>query len=124
MMRCETTQCALGVLAGSNPATASQIPAADFIQMLNSGNWKDRNKAGFLLSVLTISREPRLLSLLRQQASDSLLEMARWRESGHAHSSLVLMGRSGGIDEDRLTQLIAKNDRDAIAKEFLRKQFK
>ncbi len=113
---------ALGVLAESNAATADEIPATNFVQMLNSGNWKDRNKAGLLLSVLTVSRDQPLLSLLRQQASDSLLEMAHWRESGHAYSSLVIMGRIADIDEDRLQRLIANNDRNAIIKEFSQKQ--
>jgi hypothetical protein len=113
---------ALGVLASSSAQTADEIPAADFVQMLNSGIWKDRNKAGLLLSVLTLGRDQRLLSLLRQQASDSLLEMAHWREPGHAINSLVIIGRIAGIEEDRLTELIVKNDREAITKEFLRKQ--
>jgi hypothetical protein len=37
---------ALGVLAKSNSKIASEIPPNSFIEMLNSGAWTDRNKAG------------------------------------------------------------------------------
>lgn len=40
---------ALGVLASSHPKVAARIPAAGFVEMLNSGKWSDRNKAGSLL---------------------------------------------------------------------------
>jgi hypothetical protein len=110
---------ALGVLAGSKPTIASEIPASDFISMLNSGIWKDRNKGGFLLSILTTNRDQQLLNLLRQQASDSLLEMVHW-DAGHADDSLVILGRIARIDENRLQQLVASHDRDTIIREFLR----
>jgi len=51
---------ALGVLAESNPEIARKIPPQGFVEMLNSDIWKDRNKGGLLLSVLTIPRDPRL----------------------------------------------------------------
>src|SRR4029450_3236224 len=35
---------ALGVLAQSNRKIAGMIPAEEFVAMLNSGTWKDRNK--------------------------------------------------------------------------------
>ncbi|HEU5237883.1 MAG TPA: hypothetical protein VFU37_12165, partial [Pyrinomonadaceae bacterium] len=74
---------ALGVLAESSPEIAKSIPAEKFVSMLNSGIWKDRNKASYLLGVLSRSRNPALLSLLRRRALTSLIEMARWREFGH-----------------------------------------
>jgi hypothetical protein len=85
---------ALVVLAKSNPKAAARIPAAGFIEMLNSGKWADRNKACELLSVLSQWRAPKLLAALRAQALESLLEMARWR-SGHAYAARMLLGRVG-----------------------------
>ncbi|HEY6247723.1 MAG TPA: hypothetical protein VIX17_27515 [Pyrinomonadaceae bacterium] len=110
---------ALGVLAESNQEIARKIPAQDFVDMLNSGLWKDRNKGGFLLSVLTIPRDPRVLRLLRVRALDSLLEMAVWREYGHAASSRFILGRIAGIPEGDLSQM-AKENVQLILRKFER----
>lgn len=96
---------ALAVLAESATQAAERIPAAGFIEMLNSGSWSDRNKAGLLLEKLSVRREPKLLGQLRAQALESLLEMARWRNYGHAYSSRFMVGRIAGIEEKRLQQL-------------------
>ena len=82
--------------------------------MLNSGVWADRNKAGFVLEVLSRRREQKLLRRLRAQASESLIEMARWRESGHAYSARLLLGRMAGIEEDRLQRLVQAGEADEI----------
>ncbi len=107
---------ALGVVAGSNSRVANQIPADGFIDMLNSGSWTDRNKGGYVLEALTASRNPKVLGQLRSKALDSLLEMARWRSSGHNHSALLLLGRVAGIEEGRLSELIAAGQVDQIIK--------
>src|SRR5262245_7920379 len=65
---------ALAVLARSSQKIASRIPAAGFVSMLNSGVWTDRNKATYLLSILTTRRDARLLRLLRSRTLVSLLE--------------------------------------------------
>lgn len=107
---------ALGVLARSSPKVASRIPAAGFVEMLNSGKWSDRNKASNLLVWLSQWREPKLLASLRAQALDSLLEMARWR-SGHAYAARVMLGRMAGIEEARLQKLAMDNEQvDVIVK--------
>jgi hypothetical protein len=105
---------ALGVLAESNPRIADQIPVHGFIDMLNSGSWTDRNKGGYVLEGLTVHRNPKVLGQLRSRALASLLEMARWRSLGHAHSALLLLGRIAGIEERRLTQLIAAGEVEQI----------
>lgn len=105
---------ALGVLAQSNPKVATRIPAAGFIEMLSSGSWTDRNKAGWLLDTLTTRRAPKLLGLLRSQALESLIEMARWRSTGHAYHARVLLGRIAGIEETRLQRLVETGQVDQI----------
>jgi len=106
---------ALGVLAESSPKVAARIPADGFIRMLSSGSWTDRNKAGWVLSSLTTSREPKLLERLRSQALVSLIEMARWR-TGHAQTPRMLLARIAGIEEERARQLAAADNADEIIK--------
>jgi len=101
---------ALGVLAQFSQKIASSIPAANFVRMLNSGIWTDRNKGAYLLSILTVRRDARLLRLLRLRALVSIVEMARWRNPGHADSARLILGRVAGIDENLLQQLVAAHD--------------
>jgi len=108
---------ALAVLAESRSSIAKQIPAGSFVALLNSGTWKDRNKGSLLLGTLTKTRNPNLLGMVNRRASDSLIEMARWREFGHAQSARLILGRIAGIDEERL-QRLAHDDPNAIIKKF------
>src|SRR5688572_378107 len=107
---------ALSVLAESGARVAAQIPAGGFITMLSSGSWTDRNKAGAVLVSLTKTREPKLLAQLRSEALVPLLEMARWRSSGHAYSARILLGRIAGIDEARAQKLAFADSADEIIK--------
>lgn len=100
---------ALSVLASSSPRVAARIPPARFIELLNSGHWSDRDKAGSLLVELSEQRPPKLLAALRAQALQSLLEMARWRAPGHAYYARVMLGRMAGIEETRLQKLALDN---------------
>ena len=103
-VRDESTR-ALGVLVESGLPLASPIPAADFIEMCASGNWMDRNKASMVLDSLTQSRDPQLLAQVEQQAWEPLMEMARWRDTGHAFWPRLILGRIRGIPDDRLLPL-------------------
>ena len=49
---------ALSEILRANPTAASQIPPDNFIDMLRSGTWTDRNKGSMLLLLLTQSRDP------------------------------------------------------------------
>lgn len=100
---------ALMVLANSDPKAAASIPAAGFVEMLNSGTWTDRNKGSGLLLALSRWRAPKLLASLRAQALDSLIEMARWHETGHASAAWMILGRVGGIEEEQLAKLASDN---------------
>jgi len=55
------------------------MPARGFIEMLNSGVWEDRNKAGLLVMVLTRPQPSQLLKLLRAEALQS---SSKWRDGG------------------------------------------
>lgn len=105
---------ALGVVARSNPTLAARVPADSFIELLNSGTWTDRNKASFVLSVLTERRNPRLLTRLKAKALASLLEMARWHSLSHAYTPRLLVGRIAGIDENELIGMIVRGEVEPI----------
>jgi hypothetical protein len=105
---------ALEVLAGARPGLAQKIPPEPFVRLLRSGAWSDHNKASLLLLALTNSRDPRVLAALRAQALDALLEMARWRNPGHATPALWIVGRIAGWDEAALSKLIDAGQPDTI----------
>ena len=105
---------ALAVLAGAKPNLAQRIPAEPFVRLLRSGAWSDHNKASLLLLALTKSLEPKVLASLRTEALDSLVEMARWRSTGHAEAALSILGRIAGIDEDALNRMIEAGQSETI----------
>jgi hypothetical protein len=105
---------ALAVLAGAKPELARMIPAGPFIQLLRSGKWSDHNKASLLLVSLTKTRDSGVLDRLRAEAPDSLLEMAQWRNIGHAEPALSIIGRIAGLDEQTLNKLIEAHQPEAI----------
>jgi hypothetical protein len=97
---------ALGVIASSSQQRASMIPPKQFIALLKSDKWVDRNKGGQLMMSLTVSRDPKLLKQLRTEAMDALVEIARWHFAGHATFARRLLGRIAGIEEARLNIMI------------------
>lgn len=105
---------ALGLLAESSAKVAARIPAGVFITMLSSGSWTDRNKAGWVLTALTKSRDPKLLARLRSEAWVALIEMARWRNAGHAYNARILLARIDGIEEERGEQLANADNADEL----------
>jgi hypothetical protein len=105
---------ALGVLIKSGSKLAKGIDPGPFIRMVCSGVWSDRNKGAMVLEELAKSREPGLLRRIRAEALPSLVEMARWRSSGHSYSAKFILGRVGGIGEGRLESLVAQGKTDEI----------
>jgi hypothetical protein len=105
---------ALSVLAESNPKIAEQIPPESYVDLLQSGDWTDLNKASMLLTYITRSRNAEALTRLRdREALERLIEMARWR-TGHAEAARRILGRVAGIDEERLQQLITAGQVEVI----------
>ena len=97
---------ALAVLAGSDSGRAKTIPPSSFVRLLASGVWTDHNKGAAVLEALSRGRDAKLLRLLRTEALDNLIEMARWRSAGHSATARILLGRIAGIEEGRLQQLV------------------
>ncbi|MGA9773746.1 MAG: HEAT repeat domain-containing protein [Blastocatellia bacterium] len=104
---------ALGVM-GQAEKLKITIPWTPFIEMLNSSVWTDRNKSSFTLMTLTQKRNPVLLAELRNRAFESLVEIARWKNRGHAAQGFFILGRIAGMGEQELFEAWERNDREAI----------
>jgi hypothetical protein len=105
---------ALGVLFESNARLAEAVEPETFLAMLGSGTWTDRNKAVWLVATISRSRDPKLLAKIREQALEPLIEMASWSEAGHAYTARVVLGRVGGIPEEKLDTMAFNGPLDAI----------
>ncbi len=96
------------------PAQKIKISPQPFIEMLNSCTWSDRNKSSGALAKLTEKRDPALLAEIRNQALPSLLEMASWKNLGHALSSLMILGRIGGLTDAEIQKNLDEGNREII----------
>jgi hypothetical protein len=108
---------ALWLIAGyaqKHPELHIVISAEPFVDMLNSIDWTDRNKSSAVLVPLTERRDPALLTLLRQHALQSLIEMARWKALGHAFGACLILGRIGNLPEGALKDQCWNGDREAV----------
>lgn len=93
---------ALALVAGwasKNPQAGLSIPGYPFVDFLNSVSWTDRNKGVLVLIPLTAERDATLLDALRKRALPSLVEMARWSNSGHALGPYIILARLAGVDD-------------------------
>ena len=104
LVRNEATRAIGEILEGDDKAS-SEVPVDMYIEMVSSGVWTDRNKASVVLDALTESRDPAVLAKLKAEASEALLEMARWQVGGWASVPRVILGRIAGVPEDRAIQL-------------------
>ena len=109
---------ALAVLGSAKPDLVRRVPLDSFIGLLRSGSWTDHNKASFFLEALTEARDSAVLERIRAGALDSLLEMARWHNPGHAFFALEVLGRIAGMDEDSLGKAIEANQTAVILSKF------
>ncbi|HRH45085.1 MAG TPA: HEAT repeat domain-containing protein [Pyrinomonadaceae bacterium] len=103
----------------ANPSLKIKIPADDFIPMLNSLEWTDRNKALGVLDALAKNRDGRLLAKLKNNALDSLIEMARWKSPGHAQTAFSILGRIGKLSEVQIEKAWKTGDREQEIKRIL-----
>lgn len=97
--------------ANANPQLKIKVPTLPFVRMLNSLEWTDRNKSAGALDALTIDRDPKLFAQLKREALNSLVEMASWKNPGHAQPSFNILGRLAGMTEAEIGAAWAGNDR-------------
>lgn len=101
-------------LSGKAGKQKIQIPTRLFVEMLNSIEWTDRNKSSLALVRLTEQRNPAVLAELRHHALSSLMEMARWKASGHAYAPFFLLGRVAVFAEKEINQAWEHGDHAAF----------
>jgi hypothetical protein len=100
-----------------SPDVGLLIPAEPFVARLNSITWTDRNKASFALSTLTETGDARLLDVLCKLALPALVEMARWKSSGHARDPFEVLGHIAHLPDEEITSAWDQGKReDVIAK--------
>lgn len=106
--------------AAAHPSSGIDIPADPFIDLLESAGWTDRNKASMVLLQLTASRDSALLTTLRERAFDSLVDMARWADLGHAFPGVVMLGRIAGLPEEAIFTALSEGKKDTVIEAALR----
>ncbi|MBA2340291.1 MAG: HEAT repeat domain-containing protein [Pyrinomonadaceae bacterium] len=115
---------ALGIIAGyaqANPKLRIKVPVQPFVAMLNSLEWTDRNKSSLALYHLTEKRDPAILSSIRERALPSLIEMARWKNPGHAFAPFVLLGRIGNLSDEEIWKAGSSGDREILIETVIKK---
>ncbi|PZR25982.1 MAG: hypothetical protein DI535_16250 [Citrobacter freundii] len=115
---------ALAVLArytDLHPSSGIVIPAAPFIRKLNSFIWTDRNKGLMVLEALTRKRDDKVLQLIRTDGLLPIIQMARWKNPGHAMFSLMILGRIAGISDDAIFAAYNADDRNVLIDEWIQK---
>lgn len=105
--------------ANANPQLKIKVSAENFIPMLNSLEWTDRNKSLGVLDALTKNREKSLLNRLKADALASLVEMARWKNPGHAQTAFSILGRISNLSEDEIADAWKSKDREHEIKRML-----
>ncbi len=93
----------VSIFANLNPEVGIRLPAAPFVEMLNSFSWSDRNKGAWMLLLLTEERNPELLQQVRERALEALVEMARWK-GPHGWMPFMILGRVAGLAEEELSE--------------------
>jgi hypothetical protein len=100
--------------ASERPDLRLRVPTAPFVELLNSPDWSDLNKASAALAESSATRDAELMDALRQGSLRPLLEMARWKSLGHALPALLLLGRIGGMSDEQIDSALDRGDRDAV----------
>ena len=96
---------ALGVILVLRPtASGAKInaPIDLFLDLVESVEWTDRNKAMLVLDGLSAGRNEAVVAKLRAASLPALVEMARWHTEGHASMALELVGRIAGMSDTEI----------------------
>jgi hypothetical protein len=104
----------IALYGGQHPEAKISVPYEPFIDLLNSLAWTDRNKASLALMQLTESRDPKLLAALKAKAFDSLVDIARWTNPGHAAAGIFILGRMAGIPDSDAYAMLEKGEAEKV----------
>jgi hypothetical protein len=92
---------------------AIDVPWDGVVDLLDSLEWTDRNKAIAVLLELTADCDEAILAKLGAQATPSLAEMARW-QSAHALMPFILLGRIAGVSDEQSLEAWKRGEREQI----------
>jgi hypothetical protein len=115
---------AIAVLARLQPGLRLRIHPTWFVEMLNSIVLSDRTRALDAMVTLTDSRDENTLALLRERSLPALAEMAQWKSLPHALPAFILLGRAGGIPEDKIQEFWSSGDRATLVQQVMAKKKK
>jgi hypothetical protein len=107
----------LGVILGyaqKHPALAIDVPMDVYLDLLESVEWTDRNKAMNVLIELSGGGNEAVLAKLRQRSLPALVEMARWQTEGHAGMAFLLVGRIAGLDDEEAGEAWIAGKREEV----------
>jgi len=107
----------LGVIlayAKAHPELALQVPIDPFVEMLESLDWTDRNKALFVLDGLTDGKDAASLAQLREKSVPTLAEMSRWKSEGHAMMPFQLVGRIAGLSNEEILKAWQAGEQELV----------
>lgn len=110
---------AVAVGAKVHPQQQIHIEPTWFVELMNSVVWSDRRGASLALVNLTEDHDAETLSLLRQRALTSVLEMARWHDLEHALPAFILAGRLAGLEEKDIQAAWVSGEREPVLKQAL-----
>jgi hypothetical protein len=97
-----------------HPEAGVVIPSDAFVRLLDSVRWTDRNKGVLALMALTESRDPALLAELRARSLPSLVEMARWKNPGHALPPFMILARIAGMNDGEAFSAWQAGERERV----------
>jgi hypothetical protein len=89
----------LSLLGQSDPGSKIRVSPLWFVDLLQSVTWSDRTQAVWALEMLTRDRDVFVLSRLRGDALESLIEMASWKTEQHAYPAFILVGRVANLTD-------------------------
>jgi len=112
---------ALVVFTMATKVKPPRVPYQPFVVLLNSPVWTDRNKSSEALMQLVGTHDPSLLTMLREQALPSLVEMARWGDRDHAGAAFWILGIVAGLDDKVIIDDWNKDNRDRVIERALGK---
>jgi hypothetical protein len=108
---------ALGVIlsyAEKHPELAIEAPIDSYLDLVESVEWTDRNKAMLVLLGLSAGGNEAILTKLRTRSLAALIEMARWNTEGHALMAFLLVGRIARMSEPEMVEAWAAGKREEV----------
>lgn len=104
----------LALLERADPGTKIRVSPLWFVDMLQSVTWSDRTQAVWALETLTRDRDVFVLTRLRGDALDSLVEMSGWRTEQHAYPAFILVGRVAGLTDLAIRDAWLRSGRETV----------